>query len=86
MTRPKPDGSRRLIVDLSWPKGLGVNSRIPDNTFDNYPGVLQYPTVDHIVQAVNKLGSDSLLFKIDLKRTYRNLRSDPQDFSVLGIQ
>ena len=86
MTRPKPDGSRRLIVDLSWPKGLGVNSRIPDNTFDNYPGVLQYPTVDHIVQAVNRLGSDSLLFKIDLKRAYRNLRSDPRDFSVLGIQ
>ena len=75
-----------MILDLSWPKGLGVNSRIPDNTFDSNTGVLQYPTVDHIVQAVNNLGSDSQLFKIDLKRAYRNLRSDPRDFSVLGIQ
>ena len=85
MTRPKPDGTRRLIVDLSWPRGLGVNSRIPDNTFDNNPGVLKYPTVDHIVEAVNKLGTDLLLFKIDLKRANRNLRSDPRDFSTLGI-
>ena len=86
MTRPKPDGSRRLIVDLSWPRGLGVNSHIPDNTFDDNPGVLKYPTVDHIVEAVNRLGTNSLLFKIDLKRAYRNLRSDPRDFSALCIQ
>ena len=58
----------------------------PDNTFDDNPGVLKYPTVDHIVEAVNRLGTDSLLFKIDLKRAYRTLRSDPQDFSALGIQ
>ena len=26
MTRAKPDGSRRLIVDLSWPHGASMNS------------------------------------------------------------
>ena len=31
ITRAKPDGSRRLIVGLSWPQGASVNSSIPDD-------------------------------------------------------
>ena len=30
MTQPKPDSSRRLIVDLSWPHRTSVNDNIPD--------------------------------------------------------
>ena len=86
MTRPKPDGSRRLIVDLSWPKGGGVNSRMADNEFDSYPCSLKYPTIDNIVQAIVDIGDDALLFKVDLQRAYRNLRTDPRDLSVLGLQ
>ena len=41
VTRPKPDGRRKIIVDLSWPKGCGVNSRIADNEFDSYPCALK---------------------------------------------
>ena len=85
MTRPKPDGSRRLIVDLSWPHGTSVNSCIPDNCFDNCNCSLRYPTIDNIVDVISDVGQDALLFKIDLKRAYRNLRADPRDFPVLGL-
>ena len=85
MTRAKPDGSRRLIVDLSWPQGASVNSSIPDDTFDNVNCKLKYPTLDTIVEAISKIGKNALLYKVDLKRAYRNLRSDPRDFSVLGL-
>ena len=37
MTRPKPDGSYRLIVDLSWPQGNSINSLIPANMFNSHP-------------------------------------------------
>ena len=85
MTRPKPDGTRRLIVDLSWPIGKGVNSYIPDTWFDDFEFALRYPTVDHIVARISELGPDALVYKVDLKKADRNLRSDPHDFSVLGL-
>ena len=85
MTRSKPDGSRRLIVDLSWPHGASVNSAIPDDTFDGRECKLKYPTLDTIVEAISKIGKNALIYKVDLKRAYRNLRSDPRDFSVLGL-
>ena len=81
----KPDGSRRLIVDLSWPHGTSVNSRIPDNIFNDVGYALKYPTIDHIVEQMAKSADDALLYKIDLKRAYRNLRTDPCDLSVLGL-
>ena len=84
MTRAKPDGSRRLIVNLSWPHGANVNSAIPDDIFDDNECKLKYPTLDNIMEAISTMGSDALIYKIDLKRGYRNLRSDPRDLSVLG--
>ena len=86
MTHCKPDGSRRLIVYLSWPPGESVKGRIPDNIFDGHMGILKYPTIDHILDAIVDVGKDTLLFKVDLKRAYRNLRTDPSNLSVLGLQ
>ena len=85
MTRPKPDGSRRIIVDMSWPQGDSVNSHIPDKVFDDMTFQLKYPTVDNIVTQISVIGPTALLYKIDLKRAYRNLRTDPRDFTVLGL-
>ena len=85
MTWAKPDGSRRLIVDLSWPQGASVNSSIPDDVCDNVDCKLKYPTLDTIVEAISRIGKNALIYKVDLKRAYRNLRSDPRDFSVLGL-
>ena len=64
MTRPKPDSTRRLIVDLSWPLGDSVNSRIADNHFDGNTCSLKYPTIDQIVQQILTIGDQPLLFTV----------------------
>ena len=47
--------------------------------------MFKYPTLDTIVDAIARVGSKALIYKIELKRAYRNLRSDPHNFSVLGL-
>ena len=61
MTHCKLDGSRRLIADWSWTPGESVNSRTPDNMFDGHMGILKYPSIDHIVDAIAGVGKDALM-------------------------
>ena len=85
MTRPKPDGSGRIIIDMSWPHGDSVNTHIPDQLFDDMTFQLRYPTVDNVVTQIAIIGPKAQLYKINLKRAYRNLRTDPRDFTVLSL-
>ena len=86
MARDKLDGGVRIIVDLSWPLGQSVNSCVPSDVYDSIPFTLKYPTVDDVVAQIRTLGPDALLFKIDLERAFRNLRIDPFDYPLLGLQ
>ena len=86
MAHDKPDGGVRVIVDLSWPLGQSVNSCVPTDVYDGIPFTLKYPTVDNVVQQIRTLGPCALLFKIDLERAFRNLRIDPFDYPLLGLQ
>ena len=58
---PKPDGSCRLVLDLSQPEGLSVNDNIDK---------LEFPTVythfDKATDMVRRLGKGCLLSKIDI--------------------
>ena len=74
MARDKPDGGVRVIVDLSWPLFSSVNSGIPDNMFDCMPFSLKYPTIDMVIEKIQDIGPDVLLYKVDLQRAFRNLR------------
>ena len=86
MARDKPDGGVRVIVDLSWPLGQSVNSCVTRNYFDNVEFKLKYPTIDSLVEKINVIGPNALLYKIDLEREFRNLRIDPFDYPVLGLK
>ena len=86
MTPPEPDGSHRLIVNHSWPQGLSVNSRIPQDMCDDFQFMLRYPTIDLIVDQITQTGPHAVLYKVDLQCAYRNLRSDSCDFHFLGLQ
>ena len=86
LSRPKPDDSRRIIVNLSSPYGASVNDCIDNDVYDNVPFKLKYPSVQDIVDEVNHLNSDVLLSKIDISRAFRNLRVDPHDFDLLGLK
>ena len=86
MTREKPHSEvRRTIVDLSWPKNFSVNAGVMK---DNYLGssfVLNYPSVDDIVTKSVELGPGCLLYKVDISRAFRQLKVDPGDLALLGL-
>ena len=86
MARDKPDGSVRVIVELSWPLGASVNSCIPSDVYDNILFKLKYPTIDQVVECIKEIGPSAKLFKIDLERAFRNLRVDPYDYPLMGLQ
>ena len=77
LSRPKPDDTRRIIVNLSFPYGDSVNDRISNAIYDGVNFQLKYPSVDNIVEAIHELGPDVLLSKIDVSRAFRNLCVDP---------
>jgi len=86
MTRPKQGSSkRRVIIDLSWPKGTSINDNVDPNTYMGTPFLLKFPTVDDVISRVKVLKGDCLLYKVDLQRAFRQLRLDPGDIFHTGL-
>ena len=86
LSRPKANDTRRVIVNLSFPYGDSDNECIQNDWYDGTPYELKYPSLDRIVDAIEDMGPDVLLSKIDVSRAFRNLRVDPGDFDVLGLK
>ena len=86
MTRPKDNGSRRVILDLSYPHGNSVNSHVNANKFDESAFVLKFPNIDHIAEDIVRCTDNCVLFKIDVVHMLRNLRVDPVDSLKFGIK
>ena len=84
LTRPKDTNTRRVIVDLSYPRGHGLNSFVTSK-YDGHNFTLTYPSIDDIVDRVSQLGHNALIYKVDLKRAFRNLKIDPADMNNLGL-
>ena len=84
MTRPKDNGSRHVILDLSYPRGHSVNSQVDKNMFDN-SFVLRCPNIGHITEDIVHCTEECILFKIDVAHVFSNLRVDPVDSLKLGI-
>ena len=86
LTRPKRNSEkRRIILDLSWPKGASVNSYIPPDSYLGKQYKLTYPNIDDLCHLIQKYGEGCILYVIDLERAYRQLRSDPLCWPLLGI-
>ena len=87
MTRAKKDSPhRRVIVDLSWPTGEALNDGIPQGMYIGKPYRFHLPTVEGMASRLRTLGPGAYMFKTDLERGYRQLRIDPYDWPLLGIQ
>ena len=87
MTREKPESKVRCtIVDLSWPQSYSVNDVIVGDEYLGSKFLLQYPSVDDIVQKLNELGPGTLMFKVDISRAFRQLKVDPGDIDLLGLK
>jgi hypothetical protein len=84
LTRQKPDGTVRIILNLSAPKGLSVNDGI-DN--DNFPAVMS--STEAWVKVLNKAGRGCWISKTDWADAYkhvtvRQLDTDLQWFQWAG--
>jgi len=71
----------RLIVDLSCPAGNSVNDGIDPKLCS-----LCYASVDNAVAAVQQLGRDAELVKLDIRDAYRIVPVHPADYHLLGIR
>ena len=86
MTHPKDNGSRRVILDLSYARGHSVNSHVDKNKFGDSAFVLKIPNIDHITEDIVHCTDDCVLFKIDVSCTFRNRRVDPVDSMKFRIK
>ena len=77
---PKPDGTWRLITNLSHPINDCINSYINEK----YSKVC-YSSLDNILDKLYDLGKGALLGKIDIKSAFMLLLINPADFDLLCI-
>ena len=71
---PKKDTTeRRVILDLSMPKGNSVNSYINKDIYLGEETNLVFPKVDDFVKLVRSKGKGCLMYKKDLRKAYRLL-------------
>ena len=86
MARPKKSSEDlRIILDLSFPEHLSINSQIPRALYEGAPYKLRLPTPLDFAELVSQHGQGSHMYKVDLARAYRQLPSDPFDWPLLGL-
>ena len=74
-------GKWRLITDLSYPQGAGVNSLISDEFAEvRYEGILE------AIAKISNFGQGTLMAKFDLKRAYRLLPVKAEQRFLLGMR
>ena len=80
-SREKEDGPRRLIMDLSQPRGGSINEGIDKESFK-----VQYGHFDDATDLVYKMGLNCLINKIDIQHAFRLLPVKKSQRHLLGIQ
>ena len=76
---PKKDGSARIILDLSSPRGIAVNEGISHDLFS-----VKYASFDEAVDLVRRVGPFCFLGKIDIKHAFRLCPVKPAQWPLLG--
>ena len=71
----------RLIVELSYPAHHSVNDGIPRLLCG-----LSYITINHAIQKILELGTNTLLTKTDIKNAFRLLPVHPADRHLLAME
>ena len=75
----------RVVHDLSFPEGSSVNDGIRSDQYLEQFFKLRLPGIDRLVEFVNAKGRGCHVFKKDLRRAYRQIPIDPQDYPLLGL-
>jgi hypothetical protein len=77
MCRPKPDGSVRVILNLSAPKGNSVNDGINS---DDFPAVMS--STRKWLAVLELAGKDCRIMKLDWADAYKHIRVRPEDIDL----
>lgn len=84
MSRPKTNSpDRRIIVDLAFPEGKGINAHVIKNCVFGISLKHELPTIQQAVHLAKTLNLNVAIAVIDIERAYRNYRSDPIDWPLL---
>ena len=75
----KPDGSVRLVMDLSQPEGLSINEGIDKEEFS-----VRYSHFDEATRLVRMVGKGCYMCKVDIRHAYRLLPVHPSEWNLLG--
>lgn len=87
MSRPKKDPtSRRIIIDLTFPEGAGVNSGIDIHSIFGKDISYKLPSIWDLIAHLQTIGRGAWIWVADLRRAYRQLRVDPLDTPLLGLR
>ena len=84
LTRPKGNGGR-FILDLSY-GDCSVNKATCRELYDGIPFTLKLPSLDNLLCALQSLGHNARLFKVDISHAFRHVPIDPADAIHLGIK
>ena len=79
--REKPDGTFRIILDLSQPDQNSVNKGIDKEEYS-----VQYTQFDQATDLIMYVGQHSLLSKIDIQSAFRLLPVKPAEWYMLGMR
>ena len=85
-TKKKDSSDRRVVLDLSFPDGTGINGSITKNCLEGKMCGYTLPTVEDLTTKIKITGSSCFLWKADMARAYRQLRSEPSDLPLLGLR
>lgn len=87
MSRPKKDSvKRRIIINLTFPEGEGVNQGIDIHSVLGCDISYTLPNIWDLTEHLKTLGRNAWIWKADLQRAYRQLRVDPLDTPLLGLK
>ena len=85
-TAEKSDSDeRRVIMDLSFPKGASINDHIPKTEYLGAHVRLRYPSIDDLCEIIKVKGRSCALMKRDLSRAFRQFPVDPGQIGLLGF-
>ena len=79
--KPHQPGKWRLIVDLSSPTGYSVNDAIGSNMCH-----MHYASVPEAARYIRRLGTGTVLAKVDLQNAYRIVPVHPDDHHLLSFR
>lgn len=82
----KAQVERRVIPDMTYPRESSINAYIRKNSVVGEERDHSLPKVQELVNELIRVGPSAYMSSIDIKRAYKNFKSDPLDWPLLCLE